>query len=287
MVITNQDLIDTKHEASVLDLKFDYYGRRLATSSADGSIHIFDGDIHTASLNGHTGPVLALSWSHPKYGSLVASGGSDQKVVIWKEQSTGKWSSIYEYLGHSGPITSVSFSPYTLGLMLAVSSSDGCVSVLLLDSNEKWTSACFHAHDNGALQVCWSPTCDSLLAPDQPAVKFASSGADGLVKVWTWDQGEYLGETLTRHRASVRALAWDEDLLSGSDEGLVVLWSPSETGWSSQDLAELKVAVQGIAVNECGRQVVVSLSNGESKVFDRNEGWKVLCAVDEAGHMKE
>jgi protein transport protein SEC13 len=228
-----------------------------------------------------------LSWSHPKYGNLIATGGSDQKVVIWKEQSTNKWTVIYEYLGHSGPITSISFSPYTLGLMLAAASSDGCVSILLLDSNEKWTSTCFHAHDNGALQVCWSPPSESLLLPEESPVRFASSGADGSVKVWTYDQGEYTADTLTRHKASVRALAWDEEILSGSEDGLVVVWSPGEDGWTAQDLAEFKVPVHGLAVNEFGRQVVVSLGNGESKVFDRNEGWRVLGVVDESGHVKE
>ena len=287
MVIPTQDLIDTKHEATLLDLKFDYYGTRLATSSADGSIHIYDKNIHTASLNGHTGPVLALSWSHPKYGSLIASGGSDQKVIIWKEQTTNKWLSIYEYLGHAGPITSLSFSHYTMGLALAVSSSDGCVSILNLDSEEKWVSTCFHAHDNGALQVCWSPVCESLVRTESFSVKFASSGADGLVKVWTLDHGEYISETLLSHRSSVRALAWDEEIFSGSDDGLVVTWSYRQTGWTAQELGNFKVPVHGIVLNEYGRQVAVCLANGECKVFDRNEGWKLLCGVDEAGCVKE
>lgn len=287
MVITPQDLIDTKHEATVLDLKFDYYGTRLATSSADGSIHIYDKNIHVSSLNGHTGPVLALSWSHPKYGNLIASGGSDQRVLIWKEQATNKWLTIYEYLGHTGPITSLSFSHYTLGLVLAISSSDGCISILNLDSDEKWISTCFHAHDNGALQVCWSPVHESLTQVEDFAVKFASSGADGSVKIWTLDHGEYISETSLSHRSSVRALAWDEEIFTGCDDGVVAVWTLGASGWTVYELEAFKVPVNSIVVNEFGRQVAVGLANGECKVFDRYGGWKVACGVDEAGSVKE
>lgn len=32
-----------------------------------------------------------VSWSHPNFGSKLASCGNDHRVCIWKEESKGKW----------------------------------------------------------------------------------------------------------------------------------------------------------------------------------------------------
>ena len=47
----------------------------------------------------HEGPVRQLAWSHPMYGSLLASCSYDRKVIIWKEQN-GAWDKLYEYSNH-------------------------------------------------------------------------------------------------------------------------------------------------------------------------------------------
>mmetsp|Transcript_28689 Transcript_28689/g.28350 ORF Transcript_28689/g.28350 Transcript_28689/m.28350 type:complete len:92 (+) Transcript_28689:12-287(+) len=84
---------DTRHEGAINDAQFDYYGRQLATCSQDGHIKIFltkedDQMQQVANLQHHQGSVLALSWSHPKFGSLLASCGVDRKVLVWKEMSS-------------------------------------------------------------------------------------------------------------------------------------------------------------------------------------------------------
>ncbi|CAF4692735.1 unnamed protein product, partial [Rotaria magnacalcarata] len=60
----------------------DYYGIRLATCSSDKSIKIFDVSNNQqrliAELKGHEGPVWQLSWSHPTFGSLLASCSYDR-----------------------------------------------------------------------------------------------------------------------------------------------------------------------------------------------------------------
>ena len=89
---------DTGHNDTVHDVQLDYYGRKLATASSDRTIKVFDvtGDQLTplTTLNGHAGPVWQVSWSHPKFGNLLASCSFDNRVMIWKEQQDGSWTPV-------------------------------------------------------------------------------------------------------------------------------------------------------------------------------------------------
>lgn len=100
---------DSQHEDMVHDAQMDFYGKRLATASSDRSvrIHSISGGQNgqeqyqlIATLKGHEGPVWAVDWSHPKYGSLLASCAYDGKVLVWKEEH-GQWTQIYAHNLHS------------------------------------------------------------------------------------------------------------------------------------------------------------------------------------------
>lgn len=146
------------------DAQWDFYGRRLATCSSDGTTRIFDvaGGVRKmeAELRGHDGPVWQVrtcrsraraileasptttaevpqyppcvrpqvSWAHPRFGNIIATCGFDHKVIMWKEASKGVWQKFYE-TEHKASVNSVAFGPLEYGLCLASASSDGFVSV--------------------------------------------------------------------------------------------------------------------------------------------------------------
>ena len=119
------------------DAQLDYYGRRLATASSDRSIRIFDVEaddsyrladslqasvlslsrscellclettsltsLHPPYARSHDGPVHALAWAHPSFGSILASCSFDGKVLIWKENDAPNkgWSNVKEHLLHT------------------------------------------------------------------------------------------------------------------------------------------------------------------------------------------
>jgi protein transport protein SEC13 len=91
----------------VHDCQLDWYGRRLATCSSDRTVKIFDVEESSAAgqgstvggaashvlldtLRGHDGPVWAVAWGHPKFGSILASAGYDGKVFVWREVVQGQ-----------------------------------------------------------------------------------------------------------------------------------------------------------------------------------------------------
>ena len=66
--------------------------------------------------------------SHPKYGNLIASGGFDKKVNIFKEIKPNVWEKIFEFKDHKNSVNSVTFAPHEYGLILIACSSDGNIS---------------------------------------------------------------------------------------------------------------------------------------------------------------
>ena len=43
----------------------------------------------------HTGPAWQVAWAHPKYESIIATCGYDQKINIWKEVQPKTWDRVF------------------------------------------------------------------------------------------------------------------------------------------------------------------------------------------------
>lgn len=134
----------TGHEELIHDIKYDFYGRHVATASSDQHIKVFDLDSATQtwvlndSWKAHDSLVVKLSWAHPEFSSfkLLALCSYDRTVKIWQElpdelQGLGRrWMKLTTLAVESfGPIYDVQFAPAHLGLKLACVGSDGVVRV--------------------------------------------------------------------------------------------------------------------------------------------------------------
>lgn len=150
---------DTGHMDMVHDIQFDYYGRRVASCSSDRTIKIFDvaggQPRQLADLIGHEGPVWAVSWGHPKFGTLLASCSYDHRVIVWKETQEAVWTQVclakavpqvphvaatqvYRSEVHTASVNGVAWAPYELGAVLACASSDGSVSIITHLPDGSW-----------------------------------------------------------------------------------------------------------------------------------------------------
>ncbi|KAK6877477.1 Nucleoporin SEH1 [Candida tropicalis] len=130
----------TGHEELIHDIKYDFYGKHIATVSSDQHIKVFDLDSATSSwiLNdswkAHDSSIGKVSWAHPEFSSskILASCSYDRTVKIWQEQpdempgSGRRWTRLATLAQESyGPIYDVCFAPNHLGFKLGCVGSDG------------------------------------------------------------------------------------------------------------------------------------------------------------------
>ena len=115
----------------VHDAQLDYYGCKLATCSSDRTVKIYTvtptTSVHTATLTGHASPVWSCSWSHPKFGPLLATSAFDGTVIIHREgvQAAGgqqQWMEVKRYNAgaagegnHQGSVNTVEFAGHEYG----------------------------------------------------------------------------------------------------------------------------------------------------------------------------
>lgn len=130
----------TGHEELIHDIKYDFYGKHIATASSDQHLKVFDLDSSTSTwvLNdlwkAHDSLIVKVSWAHPEFSSskILASCSYDRTVKIWQEQpdelhgSGRRWMKLATLAIESyGPIYDAVFAPNHLGLKLGCVGSDG------------------------------------------------------------------------------------------------------------------------------------------------------------------
>lgn len=287
--------IDTQHEDMIHDVQMDYYGKRMATCSSDRLIKIFEigeNDTQTpvAEIKGHEGPVWEVAWAHPKFGSILASCSYDRKVYIWKETSKNVWVKIFEY-EHESSVNSIDWAPHEVGLVLACGSSDSYISVLT-HTGDKWEHVKFHAHSIGVNSVSWAPAFHPSVgsAPSNPVKKLVSGGCDNLVKIWKFEEGWKEENSLEGHSDWVRDVAWAPNIglpvstiASCSQDGNVLIWQNSGSGWKSTLLNKFNDVVWSVSWSITGN--ILAVSGGDNKVTLWKEtldsGWTCLSTLED------
>lgn len=132
--------IATGHKDLIHDIAYDFHGRRIATSSCDQNIKIWDlvnGEwTCTASLKAHSGIVWKVCWAYPDFGQVIATCSNDKTVAVWEEIPTEDgqegghhWIKRGNLVDSRSPIVDVKFAPRHHGLKLAMCSLDGNIRI--------------------------------------------------------------------------------------------------------------------------------------------------------------
>ena len=166
--------IPTNHSGTINTVEFNYNGIKFATGGNDGIINIYSSDkIFKKGMelepdiqlikNGHSKPILNLSFSHPLYGTYLASCGYDKKLIIWKEKSTNTYENIYEYK-HDSIVTCCKFAPYQYGFIIICGTSNGDISIHELQKNyQKWNVQTLkNIHKDGIISLDWAPASSPI-----------------------------------------------------------------------------------------------------------------------------
>jgi nucleoporin SEH1 len=227
------------HSDLVTDLKYSKDGSRLASCSADQHVRVWDAGEDDAAptlaaqWRAHGASIARVAWAPPQYGSVLASGAADHKVLVWEEHASmesaaSKWKKTATLGDARRAVTDVAFAPEHVGLKLAAASDDGMVRVYeALDpmSLGDWTltdemdfnaqappaaasaaaaAAAAGKEEGGVTAVSW---CDSAF----DVAMLAAGGSSGRVAVWAFSQEARrwtLACELQPHARPVRDVAW-------------------------------------------------------------------------------
>jgi WD40 repeat protein len=250
---------------SVRCVRFSPDGRRLATSSYEGHVQMWDaqtGQPLTFHPNGIRGGELAFS---PDGRRLAAVAGHlsvhpDQEVKVWDSHSGKEILSLH---GHVGGLRGIAYSPD--GRRLASAGLDQTVKVW--DATTGQLVLTLRGHIDNIFSVAFSPDGDQI----------ASGSLDRTVRIWDAtpverEPGpEYL--TLRGHTGAVTDVAFHptdgRTLASADTDGTIRVWD----FWSGKLLSSLPGPSSGtrlrLAYSPDGRRVAVA--NGDRsdvKVWD-------------------
>lgn len=296
--------IDTQHEDMIHDAQLDYYGCKLATCSSDRAIKIFNVSNDTSTLtatlkNQECGPIWSLAWSHPKFGSVLASCSFDGSILIHRERSVGDWIAVATHKNlHESSVNSVCFCPHQYGLILAGASSDGNVSVLSHQEDDSWDIVKIRDNALGVNSVSWGPYAELYM-------RLVTGGCDNQVRFWRkkvlvedgetsdWeiDLESVCGGELS-HSDWVRDVAWspvriggEETVASCSEDGSVLIWTKKrdETIWIPVLLNQFDNPVWRLSWSLTGNILAVSSGDGDVTLWKRDLSgdWNKVSTVEE------
>ncbi|KAM1046797.1 hypothetical protein EV1_025997 [Malus domestica] len=167
-----------EHSQWITDVRFSPSMSRLATSSADKTVRVWDADNPGYSLRtftGHSSTVMSVDF-HPSKEDFLCSCDNNSEIRYWSIKN-GSCAGVFK-----GGASQVRFQP-CFGRNLAAA-ADNFVSILDVE-----TQVCrlkLQGHKSAVHSVCWDPSGDYL-----------ASVSDDLVRVWTIGsscKGEFIHE---------------------------------------------------------------------------------------------
>ncbi|KAG1346226.1 putative Transcriptional corepressor LEUNIG [Cocos nucifera] len=162
-----------EHSLLITDVRFSPSMPRLATSSFDKTVRVWDADNPGYSLRtfmGHSASVMSLDF-HPNKEDLICSCDGDGEIRYWSINN-GSCARVFK-----GGTAQMRFQPRQ-GRYLAAA-ADNAISILDVE-----TQACRHllqGHRKHVDSVCWNPSGELLASVSEDSVKVWSlgSGSEG------------------------------------------------------------------------------------------------------------
>ncbi|KAJ6833027.1 transcriptional corepressor LEUNIG isoform X1 [Iris pallida] len=162
-----------EHSFLITDVRFSPSIPRLATSSFDKTVRVWDADNPGYSLRtftGHSASVMSLDF-HPSKEDLICSCDVDGEMRYWSIVN-GSCASVFK-----GGSAQMRFQP-RLGRYLAAAAQNG---ISIIDTETQACRYSLQGHMKQVISVCWDPSGELVASVSEDSVRVWSvgSGAEG------------------------------------------------------------------------------------------------------------
>ncbi|XP_022631623.1 protein FIZZY-RELATED 1 isoform X2 [Vigna radiata var. radiata] len=187
----------------------------LSSGSRDKSIYQRDIRVQedfVSKLSGHKSEVCGLKWSYDN--RELASGGNDNKLLVWNQNSTQP---ILKFCEHTAAVKAIAWSPHTNGLL----ASGGGTADRSIRFWSTTTNSQLNCIDTGS-QVCnlvWSKNVNELVS--------THGYSQNQIMVWKYPTMSKLA-TLTGHTYRVLYLSISPDgqtIVTGAGDETLRFWN--------------------------------------------------------------
>lgn len=219
-----------------------------------------------AVFRSHTEPLWAVQFGSD--GTLLASGGVDSTVKIWRRDS----GSVVHNLKHPIGVTTLCYSPD--GKWLATGSYDAVVRIWNTEKGNIEKS--FNGHKGTVWSVMFSPDGKTI----------ASSGEDRTIKLWNAETGQ-LTTTINAHSLNIWKVRFTPDgrwLISSSFDQTIKVWDVAN-GSLLKTLMGHTEAVVGLDVSPDGTLLASGSDDATIKIWDLNSGKLIRTLSNGSGHV--
>lgn len=268
-----------RHSAAVLHIAWSPDGKKIASASADKTVHIWNATSKSPAFiyRNHSKAVSAVAWS--PNGSRIVSGSWDTTVQVWHAQSGRK---LLTYRGFSREVGAVAWSPD--GKYVAAGSWDTTVQVRQAESGSRVIT--YTGHSSPVHAVAWAPTS----TPDGRYIASASGAegnadVDNTVQIWNGLTGDN-ALSYREHFYFVNAVAWSPDgqkIASASADTNVQVWNVA-TGSNILNYREHTSKVNAVAWSPNGKHIATASDDRTVQIWDASTGERIYTY---RGHTRE
>jgi len=257
------ELLLIGHSGSVLRVTVSPDGKRLLTTSWDGTMRLWDTDTgkQLRVFGLHAGVTTGAAFSPD--GKRVLVVGGDSAVHLW-DLATGK--EVRQMTGHTEQVVSCAFGPEGTAIS---GSHDGTMRLWNLNTGKE--AGVFTGHTGDVRTVAYSGKAKLAATSDIRRV-VADKRGDGSIRLWNLETGKEVRK-LTGHTGGVREVCFAVDgkrLLSVGEDGRLRTWDV-ETGNQLKEINSAK-ALCGAFSPDGKRIVSGGLPDGIVRLWDAETG---------------
>jgi WD40 repeat protein len=254
-----------EHSREVSGITFSPDGTRIATSSLDGTIKIWDAESGKvlSTLNPQAGEIYDLAYSPD--GKRLVTAGEDGSARVWDTDS-GRES--LKLAGHASAINAVAFSPE--GMRVATASLDTTAKIWDATSGKELRTLSGHKRE----------VYDISFSPDGKRV--ATASLDGTAKIWDAKSGREL-RMLAGEQGELYAVAFSPDgshAVTGGQDRTAKIWDLN-SGKEPLKVSGHSSWVLGAVFSPNGKYLATASADLRARVRDASTG-KLLFTL--AGH---